>query len=107
MQCQEVRELADAFIGEELLVETSHAIVRHLDTCPQCGAEIESRRTLRRQLRRAVLASAELAPRDGWQEAMEARLRQTGAPPARRRVPAAAWLALAATLLIAVGSAAV
>ena len=40
MQCREVRELADSFLSEQLLVETNHEIVRHLETCPDCRADI-------------------------------------------------------------------
>ena len=43
MQCREVRELADSFLSEQLLVETNHEIVRHLETCPDCRADIAAR----------------------------------------------------------------
>ena len=42
MECRDVREMADSFLGEELLTETNHEILRHLETCPVCRAELGS-----------------------------------------------------------------
>ena len=105
MQCHDVRDLADAFIGEELLVETDHAIVRHLEACPACRPEVAARRALRVRLRAAFLESTDLAPRSEWSGAMVDHLRQQEAPAVRGRTAIGAWLALAATLLVAVGTA--
>ena len=33
MECREVRQLAESFVTEQLLVETTHGIVTHLDRC--------------------------------------------------------------------------
>ena len=60
MECRDVRELADSFLSEQLLVETTHDILRHLSQCPSCRAEIESRRRLRTALRGAFERSPEL-----------------------------------------------
>jgi anti-sigma factor RsiW len=60
MECRDVRELADSFLSEQLLVETTHDILRHLAQCPSCRAEMESRRRLRTALRGAFERSAEL-----------------------------------------------
>ena len=46
MECRDVREMADSFLGEELLTETNHEILRHLDTCPVCRADLAGRRAL-------------------------------------------------------------
>ena len=47
MNCRDVREVADSFLGEELLTETNHEILRHLENCPTCRTEIDARRRLR------------------------------------------------------------
>ena len=60
MECRDVRELADSFLSEQLLVETTHDILRHLAQCPSCRAEMESRRRLRTALRGAFERSPEL-----------------------------------------------
>ena len=60
MECRDVRELADSFLSEQLLVETTHDILRHLAQCPSCRADMESRRRLRSALRGAFERSPEL-----------------------------------------------
>ncbi len=60
MECRDVRELADSFLSEQLLVETTHDILRHLAQCRSCREEIDSRRRLRTALRGAFDRSPEL-----------------------------------------------
>jgi len=48
--CRETRELGDAFLSDQLLVETTHDIVRHLETCAACREEIDSRFDLLRTM---------------------------------------------------------
>ncbi|PYR64531.1 MAG: hypothetical protein DMF88_23000 [Acidobacteria bacterium] len=87
--CREARELADPFLSDQLLVETTNEIVRHLETCAACRDEFAARRTLRTRLQSAVAASPALAPRPGFAADLTARLRPAAAPAA-----AAALLAL-------------
>lgn len=104
MTCREARELADAFLSDQLLVETTNAIVGHLETCPACRAEFEARRRLRTRLRSAVDAAADLAPRPEFVAAMTARLRPVPATPdITRRAWLKTWMAAAAAGVVAVG----
>jgi hypothetical protein len=102
MECREVRELADAFVSEQVLVETAQAIVAHLDRCSACQAEVEGLRRLRASVRSAYLGSTELSPRREFVAAMDARLRSEAlgdrATSWRRT-----WLAIAATLALVLG----
>jgi hypothetical protein len=36
----------DSYLAEELLVETNHEVLRHLDTCQECAAELQRRQRL-------------------------------------------------------------
>ena len=65
MNCRDVREIADSFLCEELLTETNHEILRHLDTCPSCRTEIDARRRLRGALRDAFQPCAGAATVSG------------------------------------------
>jgi anti-sigma factor RsiW len=103
MQCRELRDLADAFIGDELLVETNQDILRHLESCPDCRAEVAARRELRRRLKLAWGRSADLAPREQWLGEVRARLEATHQARTRRRGAGGTWLALVATVLVAAG----
>jgi hypothetical protein len=40
--------------GDQLLIETTSDVVRHLEVCPACRAELEGRRALRARLQSAL-----------------------------------------------------
>ena len=103
MQCRDARELLDSFIGEELLVETNHDLLRHLATCPDCNAELEGRRRIRSGLKQAFRGSAYLQMRPEFASDLTARLRASS-PSAARPVWRARWFAVAASLLVVVGA---
>jgi anti-sigma factor RsiW len=98
MQCREVRDLADSFLSEQLLVETNHEVLRHLDSCPECRAELKARRSLRVAIRQAFLNAGALRMREDFARGIRLRLR-TFRPGAgllsRRRAVAAAAVAAA------------
>ena len=77
MQCREVRDLLDSFLGQELLVETNHELMRHLEGCPDCRAELDSRRQLRTALQRAFANAELLKPREGLATDVLARVRSS------------------------------
>jgi anti-sigma factor RsiW len=103
MECRDVRELADSFLSQQLLVETTHEIVRHLAQCPSCRGEIESRRLLRTAVRGAFERSPDLRPSPDFLASIGERVR---ARESRRR-PRNGWrtaLSIAASVLLVAGS---
>jgi hypothetical protein len=44
----------DSYIDNELLVETNHEVLRHLESCPSCAAELKTRGRLKNRLKTAV-----------------------------------------------------
>ena len=103
MECRDVRELADSFLGEELLTETNHEILRHLDTCPVCRADLAGRRALREGVRRAFHRAPDLAPSPQFIAQLRTTLQNTAHQgSARRGIRFQGWWALAATVLLAV-----
>lgn len=52
--CEKTRRYLDAYLSNELLVETNHEILRHLETCAACAGELEVRTRLRARLKSAV-----------------------------------------------------
>jgi plasmid stability protein len=52
--CERTRKYLDSYISDELLVETNHEVLRHLERCPGCSAEAETRQQLRARLKSAV-----------------------------------------------------
>jgi anti-sigma factor RsiW len=89
-------------LSEQLLVETTHDILRHLSQCPSCRAEIDSRRRLRTALRGAFERSPELR---ATPEFLASVGRQSREHQSSRSSRATRWslrpmLAIAATLLL-------
>ena len=60
MRCQEFKEMMDSYLGDELLVETNHEVLRHLENCPACRNELAARRGLLTQMRLAVKIAPEM-----------------------------------------------
>jgi hypothetical protein len=59
MNCRDFREMIDSYLSDELLTETNHDVLRHLEDCPECRQVIESRRGVRRHLKSAVRSAPE------------------------------------------------
>ncbi len=97
-QCERVRRQLDAYLSNELSVETSGEVARHLEGCPACSAELESRMKVRRALRNAVEKQS-VPERLGAE--VSARLRKTQ-PGFSWPVPATWGLALASVALIVI-----
>jgi hypothetical protein len=103
MNCRDTREVADSFLCEELLTETNHEILRHLDTCPSCRTEIEARRRLRAALRAAFDRAPDLQPSAEFRNLLREQLRDVSVHSGRAWSRTRRWLALAAGVVFAVG----
>ncbi len=49
----------DSYISDELLIETNHEVLRHLENCPDCCGELAERRNLKLRIRHTVKSAAE------------------------------------------------
>lgn len=101
MDCREVRSIADAYLSDELLVETTQALVQHLERCPACRADIDSRQRLRGALRSAFETAPELQARPEFLRELDSRLRHHAS--AGRGVGRRSWWATAAGVVLAIG----
>lgn len=59
MQCTEFREISEAYLNDELLVETCLQVFAHLETCNKCRTDLGARHDLRQAIRAAVMSSHE------------------------------------------------
>ncbi|MEO6051334.1 MAG: hypothetical protein ABIP78_08385 [Pyrinomonadaceae bacterium] len=50
----------DSYISDELLIETNHEVLRHLENCIDCRGELADRRNLKLRIRQTVKRAAEL-----------------------------------------------
>ncbi|MFB3922194.1 MAG: anti-sigma factor [Terriglobia bacterium] len=53
-ECARIREQLDAYLSNELLVETTGEVLKHLEGCVACSRELEARMRVREALRKAV-----------------------------------------------------
>lgn len=110
MQCRHFHEVADSYLSDELLVETNHDMIAHLEACADCRRELAARHELRTTLRAAFAKAEELQIQDQFADRLRRDLRDTATTEARslisryraRFVIAACLLAAAALGLIAV-----
>jgi len=102
MECRDIREIADSFLAEELLTETNHEILRHLETCRACRADLAARRALREGIRRAFKNASDLNPSPEFIAQLRTSLQNEARHlSVRRGIRFRGWWALAATLLLA------
>lgn len=53
--CKRMRSYLDSYLNNELMVETIHEVLTHLEKCETCSRSLEDRARLKAQLKRAVM----------------------------------------------------
>jgi anti-sigma factor RsiW len=94
--CRRVRELMDSYLSSELTVESNHELLRHVERCDGCRAEL----TARERARALLIDSFGATPDAG---ALEARIAQAIDQDQPRWWRFAQYGSLAAMLLLVVG----
>jgi hypothetical protein len=100
MQCRDFLKLADSYLGNELLVETNHDVIKHLESCPDCRKELAARRELRARLRRGFESASELQMKEEFPGRLTAELREAALR--RRGLSSVQVIGIAASVLIIV-----
>lgn len=97
-RCERILKLLDSYTSNELMVETNHEVLQHLEACRSCSAALESKMQMKSLLRRAVMSET---PPAEVRARVQARLRDRLA---ERRQPRQVWqgwaMAVAAALLL-------
>ncbi len=101
MQCSDFREIADSYLGDELLIETNHEVISHLEACHACRGELAARRELRARLRSAFTNSPALQPSPAFTNRLHAQLR-AHALGETSTVSWGQWVAIAASVAVVV-----
>ena len=92
--CRRIQAYLDSYLNNELLVETTHEVLRHLEKCPNCSEALRSRRQVKELLKGAVLKDS--APTD-LQERIRRSIRKNSSTSWQRwMLAAAAMIALIA-----------
>ena len=107
MKCQDFREIVDSYLCDELLTETNHGVLRHLEMCADCRSEIQNRRILREKLKSAVKNAGLFQMREGFQQELLVGLRQESktlvSPNMFSSINRNSWMAVAAGLILTFG----
>ncbi len=77
MNCQDFRELIDSYLCDELLTETNHGVLRHLERCSDCRSVTEDRRVFRARLRSTVVNCEDFKICDKFNSNLHVSLRQS------------------------------
>jgi Putative zinc-finger len=94
--CNKLRAYLDSYLNNELLVETTHEVLQHLENCSACSGALEDRRRVKQQLKTAVMK--ETPP-----PALEEKIRRSIRKDSARVWPTWTLVAAAAVLFVAVG----
>src|SRR5688572_19780142 len=101
MQCRDFREIADSYLSDELLVETNHDVIAHLETCADCRRELAARRELRTILRASFARAKEPQMPNEFVSRLHSQLRAAVTSGAvSLNVRARAWLIAAGILVV-------
>lgn len=93
MNCREFDEIADSYLSDELLVETNHGLIRHLESCTDCRNALAERRELRARMRSVVRSTSRIDP--AFEQRVRSQIRNMGTPVSPRFfVPAFAFGAM-------------
>ena len=107
MKCQDFREIIDSYLCGELLTETNHEVLRHLEACANCRREIEVRRNVRLQLRFAVKNSPQYQMSDKFYSTLCAQLKRSVVPQKQAKsvfwMKPSNWMAFATGLILTFG----
>jgi hypothetical protein len=98
VRCHDFQELADSYLSDELLVETNHDVIRHLQTCADCRRELAARRNLRGKLRSGFEGAPDLQMPKEFEARLTDQLRDAAL--SRSRMSVAKYVAIAASLVI-------
>jgi anti-sigma factor RsiW len=101
VKCHDFREMADSYLSDELLVETNHDVIRHLESCADCRRELAARRELRSRLRQGFQAAPDLQMNEEFASSLQTQLREIALRRSRSSVVTrVGYIAIAASLVI-------
>jgi anti-sigma factor (TIGR02949 family) len=96
-QCRKVRTYLDSYLNNELLVETNHEVLKHLQSCEECARLLDDSARLKLQLKRAV--TSEQAPSE-LRARIRNDIRRTRRPSFRINALNTPWMLAAAAAVL-------
>jgi len=103
VRCRDFRQIADSYLSDELLTETNHEVINHLECCAECRRELAARRQLRFRLHATFAYADRLQIADEFANRLRGQLRALALRERKHSAPRlVAWLAIAVCLMLAV-----
>jgi len=100
-KCERILSLLDSYLSSELLVETNHEVLQHLEECKACSAALQNRVRVKALLQRAI---ANDVPAPELKARLQHRLRNNLTEARKPKPSWQAWpMAAAAALVLLVG----
>lgn len=104
MNCRDFQEMIDSYLSDELLTETNHNVLRHLENCGNCRKVIEARREVRSRLKNAVINAPRYQVSSNFAHNLRTQLNHEAfknqKPERKPRFGFGSWTAVAAGLLL-------
>jgi anti-sigma factor (TIGR02949 family) len=91
-QCKKIRSYLDSYLSNELMVETNHEVLKHVDSCQGCADALASRARIKQVLRQAVMQDEAPA---GLRYRIQKDIRKSAAP-----VRWGQWALIAAAVVV-------
>lgn len=105
MTCRDFRSMADSFLSQHTTTATNHDMLRHVEMCRACRADLNGRRRVRSALRAAFNGTEELEPPPDFAARLRRHVRHQ--ENGERERPRTIWrrsvVGLAAGLVLAIG----
>lgn len=86
MLCRDFREIADSYLSDELLIETNHDVISHLENCAECRREMSARRELRDRLRSAFVSAPDWQMEAEFGDRLRTQLRENASAQSHPRM---------------------
>src|SRR5258706_15947662 len=100
-RCERILNLLDSYLSNELLVETNHEVLQHLEECHTCSATLQNRTRTKLLLQRAVTSET---PAPELRARLQRHLRHATSEEPKPRHLWQAWpMAVAAALVLMLG----
>lgn len=101
MNCRDFREMIDSYLSDELLTETNHDVLRHMEDCASCRSVIEARREVRSRLKSAVINSPQYQIGKNFTHNLQTQLKHEALQ--NQQTNSGSWLGFGSWAVVAAG----
>lgn len=101
MKCRDFQEMIDSYLSDELLTETNHDVLRHMENCANCRGVVEARREVRSRLKSAVTNAPQYTIDKNFTHNLRTQLRHEALQ--NQEVSSSSWFSFGSWAAVAAG----